>query len=197
MDKKYGGHKGGSKAGGHVSPQVPAWVYAPEPAPWKANKGLAQEEICKRLEHGLPLSSFVSPKDPTMPAYTTVLMWLREDEKFKEKYDRSRKIQAQLWVDQMMELAFSPTWVMELNPEMQAKIDSGEVSPIVLQGLMKAATSSEMQRRRLLIDCIKWFAGKMMPKLYGTGTVKDNVDDDDDVIVECITYKEGEDKDER
>jgi hypothetical protein len=127
-----------------------------------------------------------------MPVYCTVMDWLRNDDKFKAKYDEARKRQAQLWVDQMMELAFTPTWLVDLGPDIQAKIDSGEVSAIVAQGLLKAAVSTEMQRRRLLMDTIKWFAGKMAPKLYGNTSEKGESHDTGDVTVETITYN-GED----
>jgi hypothetical protein len=170
---------GSKEQGGHVSPDVPAWVNTQEPAPWKANKEATMEEICRRLERGLPLSRIVSPQDPTMPAYPTVMEWIRTNEKFRDNYDEARKRQAQLWVDQMMEIAFTPPWEVALSPELQRKIDSGEVSAIIAQGLLKAAVSAEMQRRRLLIDSIKWFAGKMVPKIYGNLNKGDDTDDDD------------------
>jgi hypothetical protein len=65
------------------------------------------EEICRRIGEGETLRSICGLDH--MPAHTTVLRWLRENEVFRTQYARAREIQADSLADEMLDVARSAT----------------------------------------------------------------------------------------
>jgi hypothetical protein len=92
-----------------------------------------------------------------MPAKSTVLAWLTDDEKsaFRTKYAQAREIQADGFVDEMVEIADDGTndWMEKKNAE-GASLgwqENGEV----------------LRRSQLRIATRQWIAEKLKPKKYG------------------------------
>lgn len=93
-------------------------------------------EICSRIADGESLRSIC--RDDSMPAKSTVLMWLADEDKapFLDQYARAREAQADALFDEIVSIADS---------------ENGD----------------DVQRARLRVDARKWVAGKLRPKKYG------------------------------
>ncbi len=75
------------------------WLVDPLSSPSLAHK------ICERIADGESLRSIC--RDNTMPAKSTVMAWLADDahQEFRTKYALAREIQADGFVDEMVEIA--------------------------------------------------------------------------------------------
>lgn len=108
------------------------------------------EEICERLSKGESLRSICAGDGRTaegfMPHRSTVMRWLAENEAFRDQYARARELQADHFVEEIIEIADQP------NVRQTA---DGEV------------VASDPQRDRLRVDARKWVASKLAPKKYG------------------------------
>ena len=60
-------------------------------------------KICTRLAEGESLRSIC--KDATLPAMSTVMLWLQEHEKFSEQYAHARDLQAETHADEIIYIA--------------------------------------------------------------------------------------------
>ncbi len=95
------------------------------------------ERICSWLEEGNSLRSLCEQDD--MPAYGSIMRWLREErEPFCSNYARARESQAHNDGDRMNQIVM--------------KLEAGAIDPNVA---------------RVMIDALKWTAGKRLPKSYG------------------------------
>src|SRR5262245_33932745 len=67
------------------------------------------ERICERLENGESLRQIC--QDPTMPAKSTIFLWLRKDKEFSVQYRCAKQVQIDRMLyqfgDQLMEIADS------------------------------------------------------------------------------------------
>lgn len=123
------------------------------------------DRICARIAAGEALRTVC--RDDDMPAASTVFGWLAGSDEalkpFMEQYARSRKIQADALVDELLEIADDGTndW-MERRSE--AEKGAGIGTGWVLNG-------EHVQRSRLRVDTRKWFASKVYPKMYGDKVV--------------------------
>lgn len=105
------------------------------------------DEICERIASGQSLRKICgADRDDFIPGQTTVFKWLSENEAFAKQYAHARELQAEHFVDEIIEIADSPN--ATVGPDGQ---------PIL----------SDPQRDRLRIDARKWFASKVVPKKYG------------------------------
>lgn len=66
------------------------------------NKEIANT-ICKRLSNGESLASIC--RDAKMPARSTVHYWLIDHQEFLDKYEVAREIQADVYADEMENIA--------------------------------------------------------------------------------------------
>lgn len=108
--------------------------------------------ICHRLAEGETLSAIC--RDEDMPHRSNVHMWLIKDEELHDRYMRAREIQAEVYVDQIMDIADDSR-----NDYMLVKNADGSEREVV--------DHENIQRARLRIDARKWVAGKAKPKKYG------------------------------
>ncbi|MBY3524944.1 terminase small subunit protein [Rhizobium laguerreae] len=113
------------------------------------------DKICKRIADGESLRSICN--DDAMPAKTTVMEWLCDDEKaaFRTKYAQAREIQADGFVDEMVEIADDGT-----NDWMEKKNADGETTGWQENG-------EAIRRSQLRIGTRQWIAEKLKPKKYG------------------------------
>lgn len=99
-----------------------------------------QELICDEIANGLSLYEICHQyKAQGIPDYRSIMRLLRKDEFFRQQYTRARMEQQEALAEQTITIAkgFGEYAKMENND------------------------------RRLLIDTIKWSAGKLKPKVYG------------------------------
>ena len=110
------------------------------------------ENICDLVARGLSLRTICVKSD--MPSMSTVCKWLKENPEFSEQYARAREEQADIFADEIIEIADA------VEPD-----------------------SAAVAKAKLQIDARKWRAAKMSPKKYGdkveqqiTGNLAVNVD---------------------
>ncbi|MBX4954309.1 terminase small subunit protein [Rhizobium lentis] len=121
--------------------------------PTKFTQALASI-ICERIADGESLRSIC--RDETMPGKSTVLAWLADDDKadFRTKYAQAREIQADGFVDEMVEIADdgSNDWMERNFGEETRWVENGEA----------------LRRSQLRIATRQWIAEKLKPKKYGS-----------------------------
>jgi hypothetical protein len=111
------------------------------------------DEICTRISLGESLISIT--KDKHMPCQAAVYNWLLKTEKhalFIEDYTRARQRQADSFFDEITEIARTPFMGNVITK-------TGDETTV--------RTEDMLGHRRLLIDALKWQAGKLRPKKYG------------------------------
>lgn len=92
-----------------------------------------------------------------MPGRRTVVRWLADPKlaDFREMYYYARRVQAEMLVDEIFEIADDST------KDWKARYDKdGELIDYV-------PDNEAIQRSRVRIDTRKWFASKMVPRIYG------------------------------
>lgn len=125
MTKSYGK----TKAGGER--KRPA--RKGEGRPSKYNEEIANR-ICAQLTEGRSLKRLIE-EDEGMPHMSTIFEWICTKPEFSEKYAKARQVQAEGYIDEIMDIA-----------------DYG---------------TEDTQRARLMVDTRKWYASKVIPKIYG------------------------------
>lgn len=110
-------------------------------------------KICARIASGESLRRIC--KDEDMPEARTVHYWLLDDKEFFQQYEQSRLIQAQILVDELFDIADDGA-----NDWMERNGKDGENLGWVVNG-------EAVQRSRLRLDTRKWYASKIIPKIYG------------------------------
>lgn len=118
-------------------------------------------EICNRIADGESLSTIC--RDEHMPSRETVYAWLKESSQFSDRYARARELQADYFVDEIIEIADNAN----------------------------AKSSVEVQKAKLRIDTRKWAAEKLNSKAYGAKVeVKRNLSDltDEELAAEMARY---------
>lgn len=112
-------------------------------------------KICERIMQKESLKDITA--DPRMPGMTTVIKWLADPRlaDFREMYYYARRVAAELYVDEIFEIADdgSNDWKPRYDKD---------------GGLIDYVPDQEaIQRSRVRIDARKWFASKMVPRIYG------------------------------
>ncbi|KEC75932.1 UNVERIFIED_ORG: hypothetical protein GGD51_005714 [Rhizobium esperanzae] len=122
--------------------------------PSKFSQALA-EKICDRIADRESLRSIC--RDETMPAKSTVLSWLADEDKaaFRARYALAREILADGFVDELVEIAdnSSDDWIEKKNA-------AGETTGWQENG-------EAIRRSQLRIATRQWVAEKLRPKKYG------------------------------
>ena len=126
------------------------------------------DAICVRLGMGESLRSIC--KDDSMPAQSTVYVWLLRFSEFAEQYARAREEQADTHFDLIVDIAdetpeTTPVFDKEGN-QIDVKLDSAYIA---------------WQKQR--IEARKWAAMKLKPKKYGDRLTHAG-DDESPVVVE-------------
>ena len=122
--------------------------------PTTFSEGVARK-LCERLMLGESLRQIC--ETPTMPNKRTVARWLADPKlaDFREMYYHARRVQAEIRVDEIFEIAddTSDDWTEQTDKD---------------GNFIKYVPNNEaIQRSRVRIDTRKWYASKMVPKIYG------------------------------
>lgn len=109
--------------------------------------------ICGRMAGGESLRSIC--RDESMPALSTVFLWVSKHSEFSEQYKLAMASRADAMFEEMFDIADDGQndWMEKIDKE-------GNSYGWTLNG-------EHVQRSRLRIDTRKWALSKMMPKKYG------------------------------
>lgn len=110
--------------------------------------------ICSRIAHGESLRQIC--RDDAMPAMSTIMNWLLEEEKkdFRKLYENARELQCEVLFDETLEIADDGT-----NDWVERETDEGRT--------IEVFDHEHVQRSKLRVDTRKWFISKVLPKKYG------------------------------
>ena len=94
--------------------------------------------------------------DPRYPSMTTITRWLADPRlaAFREMYYHARRVQAELRVDEIFEIADDSS----RDYKTVTKADGTEELQPDLE---------HIQRSRIRIDTRKWYAARLIPRIYG------------------------------
>ena len=107
--------------------------------------------ICERLVEGESLRQIC--QDTSMPARSTIFVWLEEHEDFARSYTLARQIQIEDLMDEILEIAddSSNDWIDAEGPDGKK---------------YRVFNPDSIRRSKLRIGARKWLISKLMPKRY-------------------------------
>lgn len=91
---------------------------------------------------------------------STLLKWLSENEDFSIQYARAKQMQAELFVDEIIEIADETS-----NDTIYQSIGGGENDEDSFT--VERENKEWIKRSQIRIDARKWIASKLLPKKYG------------------------------
>jgi hypothetical protein len=118
------------------------------------------ERVCTLIEtttKGVTRICSEHEDDPDFPGESLFYKWLNESEDLRERYARAKSGQADLLVDEMLDIA-----------------DDSDRDTLVDDEGKERLNSEFVQRSRLRIDTRKWIASKLKPKKYGDRITQDH-----------------------
>jgi hypothetical protein len=116
------------------------------------------DEICAEIAEGKSLRAICEAED--MPNRATVFKWLANDEKLSDQYARAREAQADLYADEIIDIA-------DDGSRDYSKGENGET----------VVDHDVIARARLRVDARKWKASKLAPKKYGDKVTQEHTGD--------------------
>lgn len=135
------------------------------------------EDICHQIAIGKSLRRIVEA--PGMPGLRTVMTWLNEDTQFQQQYARAREAQADLYADEIIEIADDASKDDYDPNDGTAKVNHNHI-----------------QRDRLRVDARKWKASQLAPKKWGQQNVQNTITGADNgpvrFVVEVVSPKDKE-----
>lgn len=95
--------------------------------------------------------------DPRMPSIRAITRWLADPRliDFREMYYYARRVQAELFVDEIFEIADDTTG--DWQPTFDKEGEQNGWKP----------DNEAIQRSRVRIDTRKWYAARLVPRIYG------------------------------
>jgi len=132
--------------------------------PTNYRRGLA-EKICEKLMTGATLKSICGVGDRRYPTMMTVAKWLAHNAEFREQYYFARRVAAELHIDEIFEIADDTS--KDYVERVINKKDGTSYVEVVVD-------NEAIQRSRVRIDARKFYAAKMVPKLYGDKVVQEH-----------------------
>ena len=132
--------------------------------------------ICSRMAEGESLRSIC--RDDSMPALSTVFLWVAKHSEFSEQYKLAMASRADAMFEDMIDIA-----------------DDGRNDYIVSGEGEERFNTEHVQRSRLLLDTRKWMLSKMLPKKYGDKIIDDPVGNDGDIEIRVIRVSKNKDAD--
>jgi hypothetical protein len=112
------------------------------------------DAICTRIMDGESLRSVC--RDPAMPAISTVMMWVLNEKEFAGKYELARKVQAEVWFEDIVDIAATP-----LIGEKTTSSGTGD------KAKTEVVKGDNVERSRLMVHSKQWALGRMNPKKFG------------------------------
>ena len=110
------------------------------------------EEFCNRLMVGEPMAHIC--EDDHMPMHTTILLWIRTKPEFSEKYFQARRVQMELFVDEIIQIS---------DDDSKDKIETVDKHG----NKIWVSDKTRVFRDVLRVNSRKWLASKLAPMIYG------------------------------
>ena len=117
------------------------------------------KEICDTLASTSKGTKKLCAENLHWPSQDTLFTWLKTNAEFSEQYARAKKNQAELLVDEILEISD----------------DASQDQIITNQGEI-IFNSQAINRARLKIDTRKWLACKLIPRVYGSKVEENEID---------------------
>lgn len=108
------------------------------------------EEICEAISESVKSLRLLVKDHPDWPRITTLKKWKREIPAFSALYARAKHNQAHMFAEEMIDVAYDDSKDNYVDGE--GKIQTNNAA---------------LQRAKLKIDSIKWYASKLAPDSYG------------------------------
>lgn len=131
--------------------------------------------ICDRIAKGESLARITTPKN--MPQPSTVYKWLSEIPEFSDKYDKAKQECAELYAEQILEIA--DEGVNDFNEKLDP---DGNI-------IGWQVNKEHVQRSRLRVDARKWVAAKLKPKKFGERVQQDHTSSDGSMTPVVVTQQ--------
>ena len=126
----------------------------PKPKKKMGRPSIYSEELVTRIFHRMSRGESLTRilRDDGMPDMAQIWRWLDKpiSEDFRAKYARARELQAHALVDGIFDVADDARNDFAVGP-------NGE----------KIVVHEHINRSRLRVDTRKWYASKVLPKIYG------------------------------
>ena len=132
--------------------------------------------ICSRMAEGESLRSIC--RDESMPALSTVFLWVAKHSEFSEQYKLAMASRADAMFEDMIEIA-----------------DDGRNDYIVNGEGEERFNTEHVQRSRLRLDTRKWMLSKMLPKKYGEKITDEIIGNDNEIEIRVVRVSKNKDAD--
>jgi len=123
-------------------------------------------KICTAIANSTRGLSHLCKENPDFPCRDTIHEWVFSNPIFSDKYARAKELQAELMIDEMIDIA-----------------DDGRLDTIIDDETGHERTNYDViQRSKLRVDTRKWIASKLLPKKYGDKITAEHTGKDGDAI---------------
>ena len=130
--------------------------------------------ICSRMAEGESLRSIC--RDESMPALSTVFLWVAKHSEFSEQYRLAMASRADAMFEDMIDIA-----------------DDGRNDYIVNGEGEERFNTEHVQRSRLRLDTRKWMLSRMLPKKYGDKIVDEDIGNDNEIEIRVVRVSKNKD----
>ena len=132
--------------------------------------------ICARMADGESLRSIC--RDDSMPALSTVFLWVSKHSEFSEQYKLAMASRADEMFEDMIDIA-----------------DDGRNDYIVNGDGEERFNTEHVQRSRLRLDTRKWMLSKMLPKKYGDKITDEVIGNDNEIEIRVVRVSKNKNAD--
>lgn len=125
------------------------------------------KEICDAIST-IPLSIFtICQMHDHFPSRKVVMEWVQKNPIFRDMYSRAKNEQIHILLEDMLS---------QTEDEEKDFFDDGKGRRMV--------NNAALQRKRMRLDFMQWYASKLIPKVYGIQREDDNKDKISDEVYE-------------
>jgi len=139
------------------------------------------DQICARIAEGESMRSIA--RDESMPAMSTLFLWLRTHTEFSEQYAKAKEESAAAWFEDIVDIADNQVG----TPVTTSVVDeegNETVSVLELDGKpVMEIDASAVNHAKLRVDSRKWALSKLLPKKYGDRLDLGNADGTFDIKI--------------
>lgn len=144
------------------------------PSPYTPELGA---KICRAIATSVDSMTKICADNEDFPQRECIWGWRIDYPEFGHMYDNAKRIQADLLVEELNEIADNTT-----NDTIIKTDKRGEEYEV--------ANTEWIARSRLRVDTRKWVASKMMPKVYGDKKEDESKNDSQEIREAIIAMKE-------
>jgi hypothetical protein len=123
--------------------------------------------ICEQIAEGKSLREICKAKG--MPHRSNVFRWIDDDPTLRDQYVRAREAQADLYADEIIEIADDGSRDYSIGENGETIVDHDVIA-----------------RARLRVDARKWKASKLAPKKYGDKLLNEHSGPDGGAITQIV-----------